>query len=80
MFQDAQELLRVEGIVLLLALCAISVISYLYSILNLRVLGPKVPLVGVKSFLEARVVANYRFFKNAGAIVNEGYAKVSNFI
>ena len=51
-------------------------IVYVSSILSMRLGGGKFPLVGVKSILEPRIVANYRFFKNNVGVVNEGYKKV----
>jgi hypothetical protein len=49
---------------------------YVSSILSMHVFGGNFPLVGVKSILEPRIVANYRFFKNNVGVVNEGYKKV----
>jgi len=60
----------------LLVLCCLPLLSYIYSVVSLRLLGPKAPLFGPQSFFEPRAIVNYRFFKNAKSIVNGGYAKV----
>jgi len=41
--------------------------------------GPKAPLVGLKSIFEPRFVANFRFFKDSAAVINEGYSRASSF-
>ncbi|MCJ1245735.1 hypothetical protein MMC30_002939 [Trapelia coarctata] len=55
---------------------SLSVCFYLFSIISVRFLGPKAHLVGLRSAFEPRVIANYRFFKDAASVINEGYAKV----
>jgi hypothetical protein len=62
----------------LVYLALMPIIFYLYSILALRFLGPSAPLFGVKSPFDARVIANYRFYKDAASIVNVGYNKVNS--
>ena len=37
---------------------------------------PKIPTVGVRSKLEAKIISNFRFYRNAEAILVEGYTKV----
>ncbi|MCJ1396653.1 hypothetical protein MMC18_009545 [Xylographa bjoerkii] len=49
--------------------------GYVVSILSLRLWGPKAPLVGIRFLFEPRIIGNYRFFKNAASVINEGYAK-----
>ncbi len=39
---------------------------------------PKIPVVGVRSKLEAGLVSNFRFYRNAEAILVEGYTKVGD--
>lgn len=39
----------------------------------------KHPLVGVRSRLEAGVISNFRFYRNAQAILLNGYSKVEAF-
>ncbi|KAF2878219.1 cytochrome P450 monooxygenase-like protein [Massariosphaeria phaeospora] len=48
---------------------------YIVSQIKIQFYGPKVPLVGVRSILEPRYLANWRFFRNAASILNEGYTK-----
>ena len=50
---------------------------YILSIISVRLQGPKAPLVGLKSIFEPRLVANFRFFKDSAAIINEGYSKAN---
>lgn len=57
------------------AFLTLSVFAYLLSIISVRLQGPKAPLVGLKSIFEPRLVANFRFFKDSAAIINEGYLK-----
>ena len=57
------------------AFLPLSVCLYLVSIISVRLQGPKAPLVGLKSIFEPRLVANFRFFKDSAAIINEGYSK-----
>jgi hypothetical protein len=59
------------------ALIVLSLAYYVFSIVSLRRLGPKVPLVGTKSLLDTRFLTNWRFFRNGASVVNEGYNKVS---
>jgi len=58
----------------------LSIGFYLFSIISVRFPGPKTHLVGLHSLFEPRVVANYRFFKDAAAVINEGYTKVIAFL
>lgn len=37
----------------------------------------KIPMVGVQSMFEHGLVSNFRFYKNAEAILLDGYTKVS---
>ena len=60
-------------------LCAFLIILacvYTLSIVSVRLQGPRAPLVGFKSVIEPRLVANFRFFRDSSAIINEGYSKV----
>lgn len=36
----------------------------------------KVPMVGTRSVFEAGIISNFRFYKNAEAVLVEGYTKV----
>ena len=38
---------------------------------------PNIPLVGVRSQVEAGIVSNFRFYRHAETILVEGYQKVS---
>ena len=58
-------------------LLALSVWLYLLPAALMRLQGAKVPLVGALSTFEPRILANYRFFKDAAKVVNEGYKNVS---
>ena len=49
---------------------------YGYIILSCWLFETKHPVVGVRSKYEARFVSNIRFYKNADAILTEGYNKV----
>ena len=62
------------------AFLALALGSYLVSIISVRLQGPKAPLVGLKSVFEPRLVANYRFFKDSAAIINDGYARVCSYL
>lgn len=59
------------------AIPILAVCLYVISIISIRLQGPKAHLVGVRSIFEPRIVANYRFFKNSAAIINEGYSKAN---
>ena len=50
--------------------------GYLFSVASVQLLGPKAPLVGIRSFLEPRLIGNWRFFKDSGKIIEEGYSRV----
>ncbi|KAF2641486.1 cytochrome P450 monooxygenase-like protein [Massarina eburnea CBS 473.64] len=52
--------------------------GYAFSILSMHLGGPKVPLVGLRSIFESRYLANWRFFRNAGSVLNLGYGKFHN--
>lgn len=39
---------------------------------------PKVPTVGIRSVFEAGAISNFRFYRNAEAILAEGYTKVGH--
>ena len=41
-----------------------------------RLRGSKVPTVGTRSVFEAGIITNLRFYKNAEAVLVEGYTKV----
>ena len=69
----------VESVTVLEILLFLSIGSYIVSIVSVRIQGPKAPLVGFKSILEPRLIANYRFFKDAAAIINEGYSKAGRY-
>ena len=58
------------------ALVSVYFISYVYSVLSVRLWGFKAPLVGTKSMFEPRFVGNLRFFQDASSVINEGYNKV----
>ncbi len=58
------------------AFLALSIGAYIASLVSVRIQGPKAPLVGLRSIFEPRLVANYRFFKDSAAIINEGYSRV----
>lgn len=72
-----EVIIMVEDSSLFWAFLTLSLGAYIVSIVSVRVQGPKAPLVGLKSIFEPRVLANYRFFKDSAAIINEGYARVS---
>lgn len=61
-----------------LPLAVVFLIALLYSssVFSMRFLGYKAPMVGLRSIVEHRLTANYRFFRNAGVVINEGYSKV----
>jgi hypothetical protein len=50
--------------------------GYLTSLTSVHLFGPKAPLVGIYSIFEPRIIGNWRFFKNSGKIIEEGYSKV----
>ena len=50
--------------------------GYLVSIVSVHFLGPKAPLVGLGSVFEPRIIGNWRFFKNASKVIEEGYSQV----
>lgn len=52
--------------------------SYTLSIISVRLQDPNAPLVGLKSIFEPRLVANFRFFRDSAAIINEGYSKTND--
>ena len=64
-----------EDYYLLCAFLTLSVCAYLLSIISVRLQGPKAPIVGLRSIFEPRLVANFRFFRDSAAIINEGYLK-----
>ena len=41
-----------------------------------RLQKSKIPTVGIRSAFEIGLISNFRFYKNAEAILAEGYAKV----
>lgn len=49
---------------------------YLISQFKVHFGGPKAPLVGLRHAFESRYYANWRFFRNAASVLNDGYAKV----
>jgi hypothetical protein len=49
---------------------------YVISQVKVHLGGPKFPLFGLRSVLEPRYLANWRFFRNAGSFLDKGYAKV----
>ena len=55
---------------------ALSIWLYLSHAALMRLQGTKVPVVGALSVLEPRILVNYRFFKDAAKVVNEGYENV----
>ena len=50
---------------------------YIFLIVKSWISQSKVPVVGVHSIFELGLVSNYRFYKNAEAILLDGYTKVS---
>lgn len=60
----------------LFGVLSLVIVLYSSSILSMRSAGRKVPMVGLRSVLDHRLLANYNFFKNASSIINEGYSKV----
>lgn len=56
-------------------------VIFLFYIISLGVswfFSPKDPLVGAKSKLEAGVLSYFRFYRDAQAILLDGYSKVRN--
>jgi hypothetical protein len=51
-------------------------IMYALSLLNVRFRAPTAPLIGLSSAFETRYTANWRFFRNAAAVLDEGFSKV----
>lgn len=66
-----------DDIMPLLVFLLLPACSLIISIISVRLRGPKVPLVGLKSIFEPRVVANFRFFRDSAAVIKEGYSKAS---
>jgi hypothetical protein len=66
-----------EEIPLPLAFGLLAMLLYSGSIMSMRLAGQKVPVVGLRSIFEHRLSANYNFFKNAAAVINDGYSKVN---
>ena len=65
-----------EHILYLCGLGALAVCLQMFVVVAGSFRNPKIPTVGIKSKLEAGLVSNFRFYKNAEAILVEGYAKV----
>ena len=57
----------------LLALCLHGCMA-----LNSWIRGSKIPTVGTRSVFEAGIVSNFRFYKDAQAVLVEGYSKVKS--
>ena len=55
---------------------AIALGLYLCLILRPWIPQPNFPMVGLRSNFELELVSNFRFYKNAEAILLEGYRKV----
>ena len=70
------KIMPAENFYILCAFLTVLACAYTLSIVSVRLQGPRAPLVGFKSVFEPRLVANFRFFKNSSAIINEGYLKV----
>lgn len=58
----------------MLALLAIG--AYVLSVIISQIFGYKVPLFGSVSKLEPIVLSNFRFFRHAEDVLNEGYEAV----
>ncbi|TGO50593.1 hypothetical protein BCON_0180g00190 [Botryotinia convoluta] len=60
---------------------AVVIILFLYytgTLFLMYVAGHKAPLVGLRSYFDHRLTVNYRFFRGAAAIINDGYSKYKN--
>jgi hypothetical protein len=66
-----------EDIPLALAFVLLALLLYSSSIISMRLAGQNVPVVGLRSIFEHRLSANYNFFKNAAAVINDGNSKVN---
>lgn len=51
------------------------VLLYCGSTVSMRFTDDKVPLVGLRSIFELRLMANFRFFRNAAIILNDEYSE-----
>lgn len=58
-------------------LASLAVGAYMVSFAVSRVFGYKVPVYGVSSQFEPTMVSNFRFFRRAENVLNEGYQAVS---
>lgn len=56
---------------------ALAIGGYCISIILSQIFGYKVPVFGVVTQLEPIVVSNFRFFRHAEDVLNEGYRAVS---
>ncbi|KAF2198223.1 cytochrome P450 monooxygenase-like protein [Delitschia confertaspora ATCC 74209] len=63
------------GISLPIQFLIVSLCAYAVSLLSMHLRGPKAPLVGLRSIFEPRYLANWMFFRNASAVLNQGYSK-----
>lgn len=43
--------------------------------MSMRFRGHKVPLVGLHNVFEHRLMANFRFFRDAATVINDGYSQ-----
>lgn len=56
------------------------ILAYLLSVTSMQLLGPKVPLAGIHSIFEPRMVGTWRFFKRSDTVIDEGYSYVRTLI
>lgn len=66
-----------EDVPLVLIFVILALLLYSSSIMSMRLTGKNVPVVGLRSIFEHRLSANYNFFKNAAAVINDDYSKVN---
>lgn len=58
-------------------LASLAVGGYMLSCIFSQIFGYKVPIFGVYSQLEPIMISNFRFFRHAEDVLNQGYQAVS---